>query len=230
MRAQASRCTQRWRCDAPAAHAGTRHGASLGIPALQLTHGLGCFRHACQQYSARHSQLAMCCQAGHHRRFLANDTKLDHRRPSLLVQLAVRKYTLLRNARTMVLKAQWVRWEAGHHRRILADIKFRGSPVASEPAHSVVKDTDFAVVNDKTKDAVCQQCATCCTFWSIRAIACALRVVVKDRSALLTLRWRSARPLQKRRGRVALHSPTDQPLTKALQRLGRRYTRNRTIE
>ena len=75
------------------------------------------------------------------------------------VQRAVRHHSLVRDARIITLKLQWVRWEAAHHRRILADIKFRGSPVASEPAHSVVKDADFALVEERFKHVVCKQCA-----------------------------------------------------------------------
>jgi hypothetical protein len=58
-----------------------------------------------------------------------------------------------------MLKTQWVRWEAQHHRRILKDIHFRGSPVASEPKGSVVRDTDFNLVNDAIKIQVCRQYA-----------------------------------------------------------------------
>jgi hypothetical protein len=76
----------------------------------------------------------------------------------MLLQQYIQQYCLVRDARRMMLKMQWLRWEAQHHRRILKDIHFRGTPLASEPKGSVVRDLDFALVNDTIKQQVVRQC------------------------------------------------------------------------
>ena len=84
------------------------------------------------------------------------------REPTLIggrAQVYIRRHCFQRDARTMMLKLQWGRWEAEHWRRIQADVKFRGAAIASEPAHSVVRDTDFALVDDAHKATVARQCA-----------------------------------------------------------------------
>ena len=74
------------------------------------------------------------------------------------LQQAVRHFCLVRDARKVVLRTQWTKWEAAHHRRITKDIQYRGTAVASEPKGSVIRDCDFTLVGDTVKTTVCRMC------------------------------------------------------------------------
>ena len=127
------------------------------------------------------------------------------------LQVHVRRYCLVRDARILVLHSQWHRWEAAHTKRIMKDKQFRGAAVASEPKGSVVRDCDFVPVADAIKRTVCQQCAlpcvlcsrpapelVVCAFGAPSGCACVLRDTdcVKHADGLLATCARSLRTVK----------------------------------
>lgn len=97
-----------------------------------------------------------CCGSGVSPLLWSQRSAIQPAERRAAAQQAVRHFCLVRDARKVVLKTQWTRWEAAHHRRITKDIQYRGTAVASEPKGSVIRDCDFTLVSDTIKTHVCK--------------------------------------------------------------------------
>ena len=77
----------------------------------------------------------------------------------------MRRYCLVRDARVLVLKLQWQRWETEHIRRLTTEARARQQVArprdGAEPGRPGARDTatEDATIADGIKTVVCRQCA-----------------------------------------------------------------------
>lgn len=82
------------------------------------------------------------------------------------MQAFIRRYCLVRDARVLVLKLQWQRWEAEHIRRLTTEARARQQAARPRDGDGVrpgVRDTtvEDVTIPDAIKSAICRQCGIC---------------------------------------------------------------------